>query len=45
MRIGWRWLLLVVLGAVTLGWARARGALPEAEATAYREELERMQHA
>jgi hypothetical protein len=45
MRIGWRWLLLVVLGAATLGWARARGALSEDEATAYSDELERMQDA
>ena len=49
MRIGWRWLLLVVLGAATLEWAlaraRARGALSEDEATAYSDELERMQDA
>jgi hypothetical protein len=49
MRIGWRWLLLVVLGATTLGWAlalaRARGGLSEDEATAYSDELERMQDA
>lgn len=40
MRIGWRWLLLVVLGAATMGSAlaraRARGALSGDEATAYR---------
>ena len=47
MRIGWRWLLLVVLSAATLGWARARarGVLSDDKATAYSDELERMQDA
>jgi len=49
MRIGWRWLLLVVLGAATMGSAlaraRAHGALSGDEATAYSDELERMQDA
>jgi hypothetical protein len=47
MRIRWSWLLLAALGAAALGWVLApvRGALSDDEATAYCDELERMQDA